>query len=299
MKKRNIAKILLAAMLITGCNKTVQKPEEPAAELVERDESVKELPYDPISLIDYINKNIDKVDDQKKQLYIFTLEDTLVANLNIVSGVVNSDECKAELSFVKDGQALSEEDIAKIEDSSIKNEIQKVYDMYYTVFKSGDSFVPGIDYEKILKLVDKDNKALVEYYSIKLEESQNPTLFKGQVMLKAQELLGRINRIENFVIENKDFPRNMDFVARYQSWLYVLLTGTASSPLVDKDGKIMEDFDSLEKNLQAKTIADQTFLDGMYYIHRNNNKFDDELMDEIRTLVRQSVFDLKDRAEMK
>lgn len=299
MKKRNIAKILLAAMLITGCNKTVQKPEEPAAELVERDESVKELPYDPISLIDYINKNIDKVDDQKKQLYIFTLEDTLVANLNIVSGVVNSDECKAELSFVKDGQALSEEDIAKIEDSSIKNEIQKVYDMYYTVFKSGDSFVPGIDYEKILKLVDKDNKALVEYYSIKLEESQNPTLFKGQVMLKAQELLDRINRIENFVIENKDFPRNMDFVARYQSWLYVLLTGTASSPLVDKDGKIMEDFDSLEKNLQAKTIADQTFLDGMYYIHRNNNKFDDELMDEIRTLVRQSVFDLKDRAEMK
>lgn len=299
MKKRNIAKILLAAMLITGCNKTVQKPEEPAAELVERDESVKELPYDPISLIDYINKNIDKVDDQKKQLYIFTLEDTLVANLNIVSGVVNSDECKAELSFVKDGQALSEEDIAKIEDSSIKNEIQKVYDMYYTVFKSGDSFVPGIEYEKILKLVDKDNKALVEYYSIKLEESQNPTLFKGQVMLKAQELLDRINRIENFVIENKDFPRNMDFVARYQSWLYVLLTGTASSPLVDKDGKIMEDFDSLEKNLQAKTIADQTFLDGMYYIHRNNNKFDDELMDEIRTLVRQSVFDLKDRAEMK
>lgn len=299
MKKRNIAKILLAAMLITGCNKTVQKPEEPAAELVERDESVKELPYDPISLIDYINKNIDKVDDQKKQLYIFTLEDTLVANLNIVSGVVNSDECKAELSFVKDGEALSEEDIAKIEDSSIKNEIQKVYDMYYTVFKSGDSFVPGIDYEKILKLVDKDNKALVEYYSIKLEESQNPTLFKGQVMLKAQELLDRINRIENFVIENKDFPRNMDFVARYQSWLYVLLTGTASSPLVDKDGKIMEDFDSLEKNLQAKTIADQTFLDGMYYIHRNNNKFDDELMDEIRTLVRQSVFDLKDRAEMK
>ena len=144
MKKRNIAKILLAAMLITGCNKTVQKPEEPAAELVERDESVKELPYDPISLIDYINKNIDKVDDQKKQLYIFTLEDTLVANLNIVSGVVNSDECKAELSFVKDGEALSEEDIAKIEDSSIKNEIQKVYDMYYTVFKSGDSFVPGI-----------------------------------------------------------------------------------------------------------------------------------------------------------
>ena len=299
MKKRNIAKILLAAMLITGCNKTVQKPEEPAAELVERDESVKELPYDPISLNDYINKNIDKVDDQKKQLYIFTLEDTLVANLNIVSGVVNSDECKAELSFVKDGEALSEEDIAKIEDSSIKNEIQKVYDMYYTVFKSGDSFVPGIDYEKILKLVDKDNKALVEYYSIKLEESQNPTLFKGQVMLKAQELLDRINRIENFVIENKDFPRNMDFVARYQSWLYVLLTGTASSPLVDKDGKIMEDFDSLEKNLQAKTIADQTFLDGMYYIHRNNNKFDDELMDEIRTLVRQSVFDLKDRAEMK
>ena len=299
MKKRNIAKILLAAMLITGCNKTVQKPEEPAAELVERDESVKELPYDPISLIDYINKNIDKVDDQKKQLYIFTLEDTLVANLNIVSGVVNSDECKAELSFVKDGEALSEEDIAKIEDSSIKNEMQKVYDMYYTVFKSGDSFVPGIDYEKILKLVDKDNKALVEYYSIKLEESQNPTLFKGQVMLKAQELLDRINRIENFVIENKDFPRNMDFVARYQSWLYVLLTGTASSPLVDKDGKIMEDFDSLEKNLQAKTIADQTFLDGMYYIHRNNNKFDDELMDEIRTLVRQSVFDLKDRAEMK
>ena len=299
MKKRNIAKILLAAMLITGCNKTVQKPEEPAAELVERDESVKELPYDPISLIDYINKNIDKVDDQKKQLYIFTLEDTLVANLNIVSGVVNSDECKAELSFVKDGEALSEEDIANIEDSSIKNEIQKVYDMYYTVFKSGDSFVPGIDYEKILKLVDKDNKALVEYYSIKLEESQNSTLFKGQVMLKAQELLDRINRIENFVIENKDFPRNMDFVARYQSWLYVLLTGTASSPLVDKDGKIMEDFDSLEKNLQAKTIADQTFLDGMYYIHRNNNKFDDELMDEIRTLVRQSVFDLKDRAEMK
>ena len=224
------------------------------------------MPYDPISLIDYINKNIDKVDDQKKQLYIFTLEDTLVANLNIVSGVVNSDECKAELSFVKDGEALSEEDIAKIEDSSIKNEIQKVYDMYYTVFKSGDSFVPGIDYEKILKLVDKDNKALVEYYSIKLEESQNPTLFKGQVMLKAQELLDRINRIENFVIENKDFPRNMDFIARYQSWLYVLLTGTASSPLVDKDGKIMEDFDSLEKNLQAKTIADQTFLDGMYYI---------------------------------
>lgn len=299
MKKRKIAKILLAAMLITGCNKAVQKPEEPVTPIVERDEAVKELPYDPISLINYINENIAKVDDNKKELYILTLEDTLVANLNIVSGVVNSDECKAELSFVNDGQVLSESDIEKIEDSSIKNEIQKIYDMYYTVFKSGDSFVPGLDYEKILKLVDKDNKALADYYSIKLEENQKPTLFKGQVMLSPQDLLARINRIEKFVIDNKDFPRNMDFVARYQSWLYVLLTGTASSPLVDKDGKLMKEFEDLEKNLEAKTIADQTFLDGMYYIHKNNNKFDDELMDEIRTLVRQSVFDLKDRAEMK
>lgn len=299
MKKRKIAKILLAAMLITGCNKAVQKPEEPANTIVERDEAVKELPYDPISLIDYINKNIDKVDNNKKELYILTLEDTLVANLNIVSGVVNSDECKAELSFVKDGEVLSESDIEKIEDSSIKNEIQKIYDMYYTVFKSGDSFVPGVDYEKILKLVDKDNKALADYYSIKLEENKKPTLFKGQVMLEAKDLLARINEIEKFVIDNKDFPRNMDFVARYQSWLYVLLTGTASSPLVDKDGKLMKEFEDLEKNLEAKTIADQTFLDGMYYIHKNNNKFDDELMDVIRTLVKQSVFDLKYRAEMK
>lgn len=300
MKKRNIAKFLIATIVFTGCNGFGNKPVDPInqPQIIERDESIKELPYDPVSLIEYINKNINKVDKEKRQLYLFTLEDTLISNLNIVGGVINTDECKAALSFLNDESTLKRADIEKIDDKNIRNEMIKIYDMYYEVYKSGDSLVPNLNYNKFLELIT-DNKTLKEYYSIKQEENDNPTLFKGMMNLSAKELLERINRIENFILSHKDFQRNQDFIARYQSWLYLLLTGTTLSPIVDNNGKLLDSYVELAEKLEPKTIADKTFLDGMYKINKKNNKFSNELMEELRSLVKQSVFEIKDRAEMK
>lgn len=300
MKKKNIAKFLIATILFTGCNgfgkKTVDPINQP--QIIERDESIKELPYDPVSLIEYINKNINNVDKEKGQLYLFTLEDTLISNLNIVGGVINTDEYKAALSFLNDESTLTKEEIDNIDDKNIKNEMVKIYDMYYKVYKSGDSLIPNINYDKFLELI-KDNKALEEYYSIKQEENDKPTLSKGMLNLSVKELLDRINTIEKFILNHKDFQRNQDFVARYQSWLYLLLTGTTLSPIVDNNGKLLDSYVELAEKLEPKTIADRTFLDAIYKINRKNNKFSNELLEELRSLVRQSVFDIKDKAEMK
>lgn len=300
MKKRNIAKILITAFLFTGCNSFNNKTEDiiNQSQIIERDERIKELPYDPVSQIEYINKNINNVDKEKSQLYLFTLEDTLISNLNVVGGVINSDEFKAALSFLDDESTLKRDEIAKISNRNIKNEITRIYDMYYTIYKSGDSLVPNINYDKFLELI-KDIITLTEYYKIKKSENDNPTLSKGVLKLSPEELLDRINRIENFILNNKDFERNQDFIARYQSWLYLLLTGTTLSPIVDSDGKVLDSYIELAENIQPITIADNTFVEGMYIINKNQNKFTNEVTEELRVLVRQSVFEVKDRMEMK
>ncbi len=299
MKKKNIAKILIATILFTGCNTFNKKPTDPINQpaVIERDESVKELPYDPVSLIEYINQNIEKVDKDKKELYLFTLEDTLISNLNIVGGVVNSEEFKSALAFLNDGETLKDSDIDSIKDDAIKNEVIKIYNMYYVINKSGDTLVPNLNYNKFLDLI-KDNQVLKEYYSIKQEENDNPTLFKGVMQLSAKELLDRINTIENFIVNHKTFSRNTDFISRYQSWLYVLLTGTTLSPIVDGNGKLIDSYQELSEKLEPKTIADRAFLDGVYIIKKKAS-LDDEVLGELRSVVRDAVFEIKDKVEMK
>ncbi|MDD7761599.1 MAG: hypothetical protein PT956_02930 [Firmicutes bacterium] len=296
MSKKILIWIIIAVMALTACAKDNAKPVENIGRESEFRKDLPELPYDPATLVEYIEENLDKVEQDKRELYLFVLEDSLVDNLGLVSSITQKEEVVNILKGYDEKDQILEEDLKTIKSDSVRNELQKLYDMKYKLYKRKSGFQITIDYEKLAQMAG-DNESLKQYFMIKNAENINPSLDEGVVMISPSELLARLNTTENFLMNNSDFKKANEFLSRYQSWMFLLLSGTNLSPVV-KDGDLTSEYRELYENLSPVSIADNTFRRGMELIEDNNFIFDDELMAKIRNIVTNSNYELKERMEM-
>lgn len=242
----------------------------------------------------YIKENINTSDKKENTDFLMDLEDALTENLSVVENIVLQEDIQNYLLNNFEKTVLSEEDIEMIEDEDIKNELKKIYKSGYFVLKMGVNYLPAIDYKSFLIAEDCLQDDVREYYALKAHGVINPVLASGKVLIKPVEILKRINNIESFIKKYPDFPRNNDFTVRYQSWLYLLLTGTTLNPITDENNNLTPDYAELVKATENPvTMAESGIKEGYELLQKGNYSNDEKTMASLRGIVKEKTENLR------
>ena len=242
----------------------------------------------------YIKENINTSEKSENTQFLMTLEDALTENLSVVENIVLQEDIQNCLLNNFDKTILSEEALDTIENDDIKNELKKIYKSGYFILKMGVNYLPAIDYSSFLIAKDDLNDDVKEYYALKAHGVVNPVLASGKVLIKPVDILKRINNIENFIKKYPDFPRNNDFTVRYQSWLYLLLTGTTLNPIVDENNHLTPDYANLVKATENPvTMAESGIKEGYELLQKTNYSNDEKTMASLRGIVKEKTENLR------
>lgn len=294
MNKKILIWIVIIAFSMTACTKQ-NVVQNNLGRTSEFRKNAPELPYDPISLIEYIEKNKNNVEKEKRKLYLLVLEESLIDNLGLVSSITQNDSVISVFSKFNSKPVVEKDDLKLIDNNVARKELEKLYDMYYKLFIRKNGYVLNIDYEKLVDM-SNDIEDLREYFLIKNDENLNPTLDAGEIKLSPSELLSRLNKTESYLLKYPSFNKTSDFLSRYQSWMFLLLSGTNLSPIV-KNGELIKEYKNLYESLKPQSIAENTFYRGIDIIKENGFVFDDNTMFRIRNIVNNASYELKVRME--
>ncbi len=290
MKKYLISAVLLASLTFFSCNKDTNDivSEKPVIEneiIQSRPEEFKNLPIEPIELVKYVENNIKNYSDKDKEKLLNVLEDTLSIHLSFMGDIINTPDVIQELSQFTDKDILFSEDIEKISDTSIKNELKKITDSYYIISKRNGEYLPNIDYSKLKDFTKDMNTALNQYYEIKIDETLNPTVVKAKINIPIKEYIERLNKTEEFIKNNPDFSRIQEMINVYKYSLFLLFTGTSLSPSVTADGFSKNYMDYLEAEKEFNTSTEKSFIKAMEMIEDNKYIIDDKMYDVLRNIA--------------
>lgn len=290
MKKRLCLLLLIVFVLfVCGCKeRSYNNGGENTTEPTENTPKVHK------DLKEYIKENINTSNKKENTNLLMNLEDALTENLSVVENIVLQEDIQNYLLNNFEKTILSEEDLETIENDDIKNELKKIYKSGYFVLKMGVNYLPAIDYRSFLIAEDELDDDVKEYYALKAHGVVNPVLASGKVLIRPVEILKRINNIENFIKKYPDFPRNNDFTVRYQSWLYLLLTGTTLNPIVDENNHLTPDYAELVKATENPvTMAESGIKEGYELLQKTNYSNDEKTMASLRGIVKEKTENLR------
>lgn len=290
MKKR-LCLLLLVVFVLFVCGCKERSYDNGGENNTEPTENTAKVHKD---LKEYIKENINTSNKKENTNLLMNLEDALTENLSVVENIVLQEDIQNYLLNNFEKTILSEEDLETIENDDIKNELKKIYKSGYFVLKMGVNYLPAIDYRSFLIAEDELDDDVKEYYALKAHGVVNPVLASGKVLIKPVEILKRINNIENFIKKYPDFPRNNDFTVRYQSWLYLLLTGTTLNPIVDENNHLTPDYAELVKATENPvTMAESGIKEGYELLQKTNYSNDEKTMASLRGIVKEKTENLR------
>lgn len=293
MKKRLYLLLLIVFVLsVCGCKERSYNNGNNSSE--NNPDTTENTPKVHKDLKKYIKENINTSDKKENTDFLMNLEDALTENLSVVENIVLQEDIQNYLLNNFEKAVLSEEDIETIENEDIKNELIKIYKSGYFVLKMGVNYLPAIDYKSFLISEDYLQDDVREYYALKAHGVVNPVLASGKVLIKPVEILKRINNIEGFIKKYPDFPRNNDFTVRYQSWLYLLLTGTTLNPVADENNNLNPDYAELVKATEnPATMAESGIKEGYELLQKVNYSNDEKTMASLRGIVKEKTENLR------
>lgn len=287
--KLAIILLIFGSFALLGCHRTENKPKD--------DTEVAEdmrVPKGPVDVYEYLKENINKSDKEENTSFVIGLEDKLTENLSVIENIVLQDDIENYLLNNFDTKILNRDDIKKIENKDIKSEVSKIYDSGYLIAKIGSNYLPVINYREFCKFKDHYTDSTRKYFELKVEDMENPVLASGKILIEPTEILDRINKIEEFISVYPDFPRNNDFTVRYQSWLYLLLTGTSLNPIADNNGNINPSYKVLmDRVANPNTNAESAVKEGYEILNKNKFLMDSRTMSSLREIVKNKTEELR------
>lgn len=299
MKKKITAVVCACLLAFGGCKKTVNPAPPFVQEDPERPENLKDLPYEPHALVEYIRQNLAGKDAETRELYLYTLEDTLALNLPIVGNIIWERDVEQALEAFRESEFVTASDIDQIPDPSIRSELQRIDESLYKIQSTPPTFNPVIDYERIVQLDDHMIASQKEYFLLKAEEIDRPLLVSGEVAVTPDDLLKRLNRMEAYLRAYPESVRSNEVLDRYQYSLFVLLTGTTLSPIADKNGQLKPDYAALYERLsEPNTTAEKLFVRGIRLLETRGFSDDETTLETIRNLVQDSTHSLRTLIEV-
>ena len=238
----------LLIVLVTGCTKAeeeivVEKEPEPIVEVEtpkDPDEIMKEF-YQMINgdettknIRMFVINSIENLDEKKADTMILDFEGYLIQDLNSLLKQYENANNNPDLSKIFESGI--KENMASIEDTELKDLLNKTLDSGYLVLKGGGYIYPEIDYSELLTHREYITSELVEYLEIMEEETKDRYTYGGEIEISLEELLNRTIKAENYLIRNKGSKSSSKIYELYLQYINGAILGTGNPYVLANEG---------------------------------------------------------------
>lgn len=249
-----------------------------------------------ISLIDagnFIDKNIDKLSETEVDEMVSELIKRTEENIEKVrSRISDIDKDQEVMDSFKDDLYLSQDQIDKMNDDELKEELKKLQDENYRLINIEGQYDPVVNYEGFKKYDDHVSDEVRDYINLKARDTNKPVALDGELYISYEELADRIIETENYIKKYGEGDRYAEALNMYRNKLNIYMLGLPNTPMTeDSSDKIKQELmDSYE---QTALIQDSSsgFIVGKYIkaIKENKNLIDDEIKSKGELLLEEAT----------
>ena len=333
MRRKSIAIFLIIGMILlvslAGCKskkmregkgESIGKVDEEAASSVEDDKekimqdfrNIIKSDNEPIILVEFIDKNIEKVQQEDAVEMIKELEEVEEQYLEKYTDQLFMEDYQIELISLSEIQQSGEKHekdksfdymffdesrIEEIKNGNLKELMDKIIKGKYKLINMEGAFYPIIDYEA-LKSYDKYlSDEMKKYIDIKTMDSNVPTIMDAGLLISFDELAERLIKTEYHIVEYPEGIRYEELLRLYGMYLRLYLEGTDNTPIYDYETNIIKDevLSSYKKTADKKnTVTSEVVSKYIDIIEENKNIIDNNVFSKITELYNNAIGTLEE-----
>ena len=333
MRRKSIAIFLIIGMILlvslAGCKskkmregkgESIGKVDEEAASSVEDDKekimqdfrNIIKSDNEPIILVEFIDKNIEKVEQEDAVEMIKELEEVEEQYLEKYTDQLFMEDYQIELISLSEIQQSGEKHekdksfdymffdesrIEEIKNGNLKELMDKIIKGKYKLINMEGAFYPIIDYEA-LKSYDKYlSDEMKKYIDIKTMDSNVPTIMDAGLLISFDELAERLIKTEYHIVEYPEGIRYEELLRLYGMYLRLYLEGTDNTPIYDYETNIIKDevLSSYKKTADKKnTVTSEVVSKYIDIIEENKNIIDNNVFSKITELYNNAIGTLEE-----
>ncbi|NLW22495.1 MAG: hypothetical protein GXY88_04435 [Tissierellia bacterium] len=315
---------LLLIVLVVGCKdenivmdaeksigilkaETTNLEEEEEENIIKDFRNIVKSNNEPFALVNFIDQNIDKVNEeyrvemireleevQEKYIEKYTeqlfIEDYQMELLSL-SGLLQSTEDEAERDF-SSFLFFDESKLEEIKNVNLKELVDKIFKGKYRLINMEGAFYPIIDYEKL-----KDySKYLPDYIKdcieLKSMESNMPTILDGGLVISFDELSQRLIAAESYILKYPESIKHEEVLRLYGWYLRFYLEGSINTFIYDYASKeIKEEVLSsyYEVRDMDETITAEIVAKYIDIIEANDKIIDESVLSKVTELHSEAI----------
>jgi hypothetical protein len=321
MKEKSIILILIISLILlvslAACNpkqreenkketiEGVKKTEEPIEytreEIMKDFRDILKSKNEPMSLVEFTDENIAKVEKEDAVEMIMGLENTQIEYVEKYTDEIFTEDYQSELLRLwelnsTESLFLNMDEIEEVKNEGLKELLGKLkYGKYKLIMMEG-ALYPIIDYEAMKgydKYLDDETKS---YLDIKSLESNSPSLIDAAIYVSFDELAARLIKVEDHIKKYPEGSKNEELLRLYSTYLKLYLSGSDNSPIYNYEDKVI-----LEEVLNSykKTAKNQNSITGEItnkykeIIENNNNIIDENVLSKITECHNEAIAKLE------
>lgn len=321
MKEKSIILILIISLILlvslAACNpkqkeenkketiEDVEKTEEPIEytreEIMKDFRDILKSKNEPMSLVEFIDENVAKVEKEDAVEMIIGLENTQIEYAEKYTDEIFTEDYQSELLRLwelnpKESLFLNMDEIEEVKNEGLKELLEKLKHGKYKLIMMEGSLYPIIDYESMKdydRYLDDETKS---YLDVKSLESNEPSLIDAAIYVSFDELAARLIKVEDHIKKYPEGLKNEELLRLYSTYLKLYLSGSDNSPIYNYEDKVI-----LEEVLNSykKTAKDQNSITGEItnkykeIIENNNNIIDENVLSKVTECHNEAIAKLE------
>lgn len=240
---------------IVDKNKEDGIPAEYTREEIMKDfKNLLESKNEPMTLVEFIDQNINKVEKEDAVEMIMGLEKAQIEYTDKYTDEMFTEDYQSELlrlweSGSQGSLFLNMDNLEEIKNEGLKELLEKLKQGKYKLINMEGALYPIIDYEAIKgynKYLDDETK---NYLDIKALESNSPSVLDAGIYISFDELAERLIKVEHYIKVYPDSKKDEEILRLYSTYLKLYLFGSDNTPIYNPEDKLVlnEVLDSYKK----------------------------------------------------
>ena len=305
--------ILVLSVTLSGCKKKtdikepvkdpIKSTEDGENVVVDKEKIMKEFDRmiknrsEQDEIVEFIDKNIEKLSQIEGDLMVTNLEGALNATLSSATDKLFELDIDGELMKIAGTERFFPEDKLKdIQNEKLREEVTRLFKSKLKLINLEGQYYPIIDYEKIKQYNNYISDEIKEYIAIKAMDSNGPVVADGGLTISYDELAGRIIKTEEYISKYSGGQRYEVMLGLYRDRLNMYLNGLPNTPIANYETKkIYQDvFESYKKTSNVKdSITAFVVTKYINIIEENKLIINDNVKDKVLSLVNEALSSLE------
>lgn len=252
----------------------------------------------PYEVMDFIDKNIDKVSQENAEEMIIGLEKVQKEYMDDYTDVLFEGEWEEQKKKMDQldkvfGEQSYRGKIEDIEDEDLKALVVETLKGGYKYVMLEGSYYPMIDYSLLKKYNPFLSEQMKDYIKIAATESDELTWNDAAVVISWEELGNRVIQAEKYLAKYPQSPMKKEVGELYAMYMGAYIYGANNTPSFDYETKkIKEELLNTYKNTISEnegTVTAQMMKAYLQIIEKNDYKANEYVMEEANRLYKKAM----------